>query len=969
MRKTFSILLSITMVLSLFGGFATVLAAEATNIPQVTLTDVKDDYAVGDTLSTTVTIPDGVNYTATVEWWKWDYANAEWRNASGTLENAAIYRRYLRVEAEDGYDFSIGEPTLFTINGEERNLDAGAPRIADFIDYFTFGLTAIDKVSLTTADPRLDNPVAQVGDPVTVPSGAPYVLNNSQWYEYDPATGGTDYAFTTFADGKWYYGNFNLVPAAGYYFADEIEFSVDNLNYADAHTPVDAWGEILISLGSIAQAEVLGLPEDVMPYDTASVSGITVPQGAGYTVSAQWTEWDYEAQAYVPFAGKFQMHHDYALKLTITATGEDKFVVSDHVSTYVMAGGWNCWVDPDASSETTLVAYRDYYIMADYDQIYYIQVDGYTKPAVNSGVVTPTLTIPSDADYTITAKWINKDGTDAVGVFTDGNVYYLEIIATAKEGCGFGDYVNFELGYQSEPAEITAYNQVVCRVPVSFLPAANYVELTMDAAADKATEDVTVTIDDDTLFTLESIVWYDDNGEFDGTLEDGKQYDVEMELTLAETHRFGDNFHVIVDGEQCHNYMVQDNTLMLCATVSLLEKITKIEITLPEAVVGEAVTVDNIKVPDDANYTLNSKNWIDYNTMAPATGTFEEGHLYVAFLELIPKDGYEFSGNAQMLINGVAAEEDRHDIGRTSAEYYGIASFLTTLDKVELPAFPTLEEGDALKDITMELPTDAHYTVNLNWSFVDKNGNSYSYDIMDLQNAVVEEDRVYTMSVEVLPEDGYQFDENTEFYVGGQQMSVSGRNFNFLMAYMETFYNFGLTELDKVELTLQVPYAGEGLSDYPVTLPSDALYALDGYEWYVSDTADGTSEEFFRGTFEKGKYYTLNVWVSAKTGYVFTENTVVTVNGKPVDMTQGGNYLRAEWCDVYVTTQADTRPVPEDENNNNNNNESDNDNTGNGGATTNPDTGHTTDVWPFAVVMLLCGGALLVLNRKTLLGK
>ena len=101
-----------------------------------------------------------------------------------------------------------------------------------------------------------------------------------------------------------------------------------------------------------------------------------------------------------------------------------------------------------------------------------------------------------------------------------------------------------------------------------------------------------------------------------------------------------------------------------------------------------------------------------------------------------------------------------------------------------------------------------------------------------------------------------------------------------------------------VDVTVELPRIGDEITiedndwdtqrpQASITLPSGVKYELDGsddmnYMYYI-DTTDNQHKPF-KGAFEKGKTYTMEIWFKAIDEFYFTSDTKVTINGKEVSI-------------------------------------------------------------------------------------
>ena len=181
----------------------------------------------------------------------------------------------------------------------------------------------------------------------------------------------------------------------------------------------------------------------------------------------------------------------------------------------------------------------------------------------------------------------------------------------------------------------------------------------------------------------------------------------------------------------------------------------------------------------------------------------------------------------------------------------------------------------------------------------------------------------YGLRVCVNLESGYEFSDNPTIYFNGVNYTNEGHSQVSKMGFGGYVYiDLGLAtadmgeisgasgeveEISAVSVTIKAPKIGDELklvdhqdeygayqepSIYPtIVIDSSANYKNDGSYYikaYPSMSPDDY-DEFFVGTFEEGKYYYVEVYLTPKDGYAFSDNVTLTVNGKT------DNYELSEW--------------------------------------------------------------------------
>lgn len=319
-----------------------------------------------------------------------------------------------------------------------------------------------------------------------------------------------------------------------------------------------------------------------------------------------------------------------------------------------------------------------------------------------------------------------------------------------------------------------------------------------------------------------------------------------------------------------------------------------------EAIIGETVTEETFTVPDGANYTIYSGDsgwlveyephyydWLDNGTV------IESGKKYQVTVHVEPAEGYEFTEDTVMKINGnvVNGYVDVENQYATWNEYY---SFYTGIDKVEITNVPTAEIGGEATTQGVKVPEGANYTVgDISWY-------NYTKDEFLDEGDVFEKGNRYSFCISLVAKDGYEFAEDAVVLVNGEEVYeevyLYGQRGEI---YCE--YSF-LEQIDKIEILDELPEAkaGETAGANILEVPEGAKYTAS-FAWMHNDL-----NGVFTGEFETGEAYVLAVAVQPVAGFEFAEDVVVTIDGKPVDSifvtNTGDSYVIMETHDLGENT-------------------------------------------------------------------
>ena len=210
-----------------------------------------------------------------------------------------------------------------------------------------------------------------------------------------------------------------------------------------------------------------------------------------------------------------------------------------------------------------------------------------------------------------------------------------------------------------------------------------------------------------------------------------------------------------------------------------------------------------------------------------------------------------------------------------------ITSVQITLDAPVIGAKP---------DYTATFPSNANYYSEsfsneyyqnyIRW--LDVNSNSFMY----VDSGEFEGEHEYQVVLFLTARDGYCFTTSTTAKVNGNNAKTSIDE-SGLLRVTYNFPKLRLVNLASVEVGIDVPVAGSK-PDYDLDFPAGALYYSENNnnQIYRNDIRwqDKTDNNKIldpdSAVFETGHEYVVYIFLTAKAGYKFSENTKFTLNGK-----------------------------------------------------------------------------------------
>ena len=302
----------------------------------------------------------------------------------------------------------------------------------------------------------------------------------------------------------------------------------------------------------------------------------------------------------------------------------------------------------------------------------------------------------------------------------------------------------------------------------------------------------------------------------------------------------------------------QPDMVMACVYYTFGAPIREAELTVTGMEKGKSAKDVQVTVPTGVNYTLESFQVLDIND-DPFTGTFD-ANKYTVAATLAPAEGYYFDHGIEVTFNG--EEADSSYLG-SAGEYVELEhrfDMRTVIDKVDVTV-TGMEKGKSAKDVKVTVPADAKYSVS----------ECFIYDADWIPYTGSFEQDHYTADIYLVPAEGYRFTDDTQAIVNGSEPEYLHAYGSGLELNIEYYLELR-TPITKVEITAPDLKSGMDTAGLKPTIPADANYVVDIFrvvdEYYDPVTGKLT-----------GSCYSYYISLTAKDGYYFPNNTVVTFNG------------------------------------------------------------------------------------------
>lgn len=634
--------------------YFTTIPEELGTVEEINLPNVPEGK-LGDTVASYTY--NGEHYTVNGVWYRYDVALDTYQHMEdgAVLEDGAVYRLSLQVWPEVGY--VISDDCTVLVNGQEDSYWWSSWNCAEIYRDILF-TTEISQVEFS----ENDLPKAEIGKnftddpiPLSMPAGSHYKVYGSWSHTNED---GESFTSGTFQDGKAYFLTLDFVAEAGYSFADDLYVEFAEKEYWLSGIPQRLACDIRVSfLEEIDRVELLELPEPTVGQTLSKEPfAVKVPEGANYTATGIW-EYDTKEESPVQKGGLYQLHVD------IEAAEGYEFA-----STYtIRAYGIDHVIDEDKQESASF--WREFSFR---EKVSQVEILGVTVPKDGVSADTKDIRVPQGSKYTLEeATWYDEDTHEPVSQFEKGHEYYLQINLMAKSGYEFDVVTAVELNGETYDGNVygtelyfsydVSLKEVVEKIRIENVP-------TMKVGAQSvASVDIPENVSYDIVDYWQ--VWdgtEQDFVDFDGVFESGKVYRFMVEVNPKEGYGFGEDTLFLVDGKQNQYTSVLSNNAYYKKVFQVGNTvIERVELTVTPPVIGNHSSVSpSIQVANGNGFTLVTDNLRTYWVVKTSEGDddgfdgyFEEEYDYGAQMFLLADDGYMFSEDVVVVVNGIVMPE------------------------------------------------------------------------------------------------------------------------------------------------------------------------------------------------------------------------------------------------------------------------------------------------------------------------
>lgn len=838
--------------------------------------------------------------------------NASWDIApTDTVQFGNFYTLRMELKIQDGFYYAWEDAVLINTSVADMVGSDGDESVLIVEEVVAFGLNAAGDVQVTGLPTDLTNMVGkttqEILNSITVTGEhVQYAVSFEQMNQDGPPSEFNG----TFEKGKEYCLNVSIEPEYGYYLHDLRS----SLQVPEGYDVSGSERNIQVRAGFdtydwINQVEVTA--PKVYPGATIDLTQIKVPEGADYTLTnvalyqndLSLTGGVYQEGMSYRLELQLEPKANYKIReeqLTILLNGEDKsqeFGCRIESGKQILEYHFGCWYED--VGEVTIVGAPEAVV----GQVQSVDMTQLQLTSAHASITDAAWQVydPQAMDY------VNMQAGES---FVNGKDYGLYICVTPEPGyaaLGVAPTVNGK-----DPDDYWTYPGGAMEIMVKYNFTEAITKLSVTGIPEQIQAGQTISTADVKIpaganYTLEA-TWRDRIGmPVTGTFEDGKAYMLQIVLLPKEGYRINEDAEVWVDGRYFRDWY-GDNTVRFTFDYSLCTPVEKIEITgVPTPTVGGVVSTDTIKIPENANYELTGINWYDsYYNDVNENELFQDGERYELYIELMPKDGFEFADQPQILVDGKDAWDRLDERYDTFMRLRLTYSFKQVVEKVELPALQEAKVGQT--PVNGTLSEQDSYVADLWWEvFEGRNGWAYLSDQETFQ-----EGKIYRRCVNVWVKDGYEFREGTT-KVLADGSAVEPNYLGYDNIEITTLFPLGAELVDEILLKdVKLPQIGASALLGKVSADEDAGYMIQRASWYVSDQADLFEGDWKEAdTFQEGKYYALIVEAAGSLETVFADQVSFVVEGKSLQTTVLENEQNRYVVLAYVMKLEKPAPEPE----------------------------------------------------------
>ena len=331
-------------------------------------------------------------------------------------------------------------------------------------------------------------------------------------------------------------------------------------------------------------------------------------------------------------------------------------------------------------------------------------------------------------------------------------------------------------------------------------------------------------------------------------------------------------------------------------------EITSVSVEIDAPVIGEHPDYEAEIPPDENRYSVDSTtggdlrngiSWFDCTTnhFLDPDSVFQNGHQYEVYIRIKCADGYYYSENTLVTLNGNTVTKFVYLLNYIYYEFPKLGEIRSVSLSVTAPVI------GASPILDVDVPSGVDYSVDEvylpYWYDLTTNAHIYPND------GVFQVEHQYMIEIYLKAKDGCVF-------LGGATGTVNDHtaNCDIDAGYLRVRYTFPKLEYNTaISVNLDDPVIGAH-PDYVAEFPQDATCYSDTYNggptrngiyWY--DVTTNTYLDPDNGVFQAGHQYKVQVDLKAKEGIFFNDSTIATLNGNATEK----RWATSDYFSFYYT--------------------------------------------------------------------
>lgn len=508
------------------------------------------------------------------------------------------------------------------------------------------------------------------------------------------------------------------------------------------------------------------------------------------------------------------------------------------------------------------------------------------------GIMASTATVSQGAHFKSEIQWRDVETWEIVSKFEANRQYVAILKFTPDSGYEFAYDATIRVNGNQVPAVVDGIYSKECRVYFD----TSETELVYFAKADFASplsvgSSFPTTVISGAPDKYEAAVtswWIMKDGKKDEKINKYHQvqnditYRVYVQLTPKKGYQFasdaGKATIVRIDGK-----FAKRSAGLYYVDYTFESEYNAASCTVTEPHAGE-IPVYSVTVPDGASYTAQVVKWttndLDYEVKGKSKFAMNSPYnVFVRFVDA--SENKHLSEDADVTINGKKATRYEQDV------YYTTLTTTGTwyLDKAEVNV--TVPIAGNTPSYTVVGDEDYLDCKVIRW--IERSTNHTMYD-----NDTFKAGEKYSCYVRFTPKEGFEFGDQTEFYINDVKAQKSGNTSGYL--YYSILDAEGEVEvIDSVSASITEPVNGAHRDLSPVP-EDDTKYTVNAADWWYNVTDDKYMKSP-QDTFEAGKRYRTLLTFKSLPGYTFPGgDTTVIINGETIT----GEFVTADDKTVAV---------------------------------------------------------------------